>query len=175
MNIFDYVLLTIIGLSGLFAALRGFLREMVGLIGWVAAFAVASRFSPLAAAWLSGWIKTPDLAHSIGFFGLFVLVLLLVGLIGQLLKKLAGQAGMTLTDRFFGLFFGLLRGVLMILIGFMFMLHFDIAPPEMVSRSFLSPYFELGLFWLGETLPPAWLPPGVTAVPVPATPPAGPL
>ncbi len=173
MNFFDYFLLTMIGFSGLFATLRGLLREVVGILGWILAFVGASRYSGRFAAQFFDWIDSPDLRQIIAFVVIFITVLIIMGIIGQLIKKLASEAGLSALDRFLGLIFGLLRGVLIITIGYMIALHFDIGQPDMVSRSFLSPYFELGVFWLGDRIPPDWLFPGM--VPTPTDPSATPL
>jgi membrane protein required for colicin V production len=45
MTLFDYAVLTIIGLSVLLGVVRGFVREVLALAGWAVAFVVASLFS----------------------------------------------------------------------------------------------------------------------------------
>ena len=37
MTAFDYAVLTVLGLSLLWALLRGFVRELMSIVGWVAA------------------------------------------------------------------------------------------------------------------------------------------
>jgi len=41
---FDYAVMAVIGLSALRGMWRGFLSEIFGLIGWIAAFVIACRF-----------------------------------------------------------------------------------------------------------------------------------
>ena len=41
---FDYAVMAVIGLSALRGTWRGFLSEIFGLIGWIAAFFIACRF-----------------------------------------------------------------------------------------------------------------------------------
>jgi membrane protein required for colicin V production len=46
MTAFDYLVLGIVGLSVLVSVLRGAVREVMALGGWVAAFLVANTFAP---------------------------------------------------------------------------------------------------------------------------------
>ena len=45
MTIFDYIVLIILGLSILVGVMRGLLREVLSIAGWVAAFLVAKFYT----------------------------------------------------------------------------------------------------------------------------------
>jgi len=45
MTSFDYVVLGIIGMSIFFSIMRGLVREVLALVGWVAAFFVAKTYT----------------------------------------------------------------------------------------------------------------------------------
>ena len=45
LNIFDWILVAIIAASSVFGLLRGFVKELLSLASWVAAFFVARLFS----------------------------------------------------------------------------------------------------------------------------------
>ena len=45
MTSFDYVVLTIIGISIILSVLRGFFREALSILGWIAAFVVAKNYA----------------------------------------------------------------------------------------------------------------------------------
>ncbi|PJA31995.1 MAG: colicin V production protein, partial [Zetaproteobacteria bacterium CG_4_9_14_3_um_filter_53_7] len=62
MNFIDYILILIVGLSMVLSLWRGFVREIISLIGLVAAFLLASQFSGQAGEFISPWIDNPTVA-----------------------------------------------------------------------------------------------------------------
>ncbi|MEO5377316.1 MAG: CvpA family protein [Magnetococcus sp. DMHC-6] len=155
MNPFDYVILFIVGFSMLLAGLRGALREITSLLGWLLAFWGAVHYGDLVAQQLI--IYLPVLGEKgakwSGWIGTFIGVMIIMALIGILLKKMAQIVGLGLLDRLFGLFFGLLRGVLIVGILFFVMLSFDMEMPKIISRSYLAPYFLSGVMWMSHLFP----------------------
>ncbi|MGE5172007.1 MAG: CvpA family protein [Rudaea sp.] len=115
MTSFDWVVLCIVGLSTLFAFLRGVIRELIALIAWILGVVGALAFTPALGATL------PDIAgHSavryIVAFALIVIAALLLGaLIAWPLSKAVRAAGLGFVDRFLGSLFGLVRGVVLML------------------------------------------------------------
>jgi len=114
MTWFDYAVLAILGFSLVVGVLRGFLRELVMLLGWVAAFVLATLFSgritPLMPESLG-----PALAPPLAYLAIFVAVLLVAGFIALLLTLLAKSVGMGALNRMMGAGFGLVRGLLVVL------------------------------------------------------------
>jgi len=119
---------------------RGFVREIISLIGLVAAFFAASRTSGMAANLVHTWIPNTTVAGIAGFALIFVAVMVVVALIGALVRKLVGMADLTATDRTLGMFFGLSRGLL--LIGLFFLIYTSYAKPDTpwMKKSVLTPY-----------------------------------
>jgi membrane protein required for colicin V production len=111
---FDYGVLAILGFSLLVGVLRGLLRELVMLAGWISAFVLATTFSrqltPLMPQSLG-----PVLAPLIAYVVIFVVVLLTAGFIALLLTILAKSAGMSALNRMMGAGFGVIRGLLVVL------------------------------------------------------------
>ncbi len=145
MNLFDYLLIAIAGLSMVLSLWRGFVREIISLIGLIAAFFVASRTSGMAANLVHGWIPNTTVAGIAGFVLIFVAVMVVVALIGALIRKLVGMADLTATDRTLGMFFGLSRGLLFI--GLFFLIYTSYAKPDTpwMKKSMLTPYaIEMG-------------------------------
>ena len=68
MTLFDYAVLTIMGVSVLLSVIRGFVREVLALASWVIAFFAASLLSGKVAEWLVGTIEnlTPQLQSLAG-------------------------------------------------------------------------------------------------------------
>ncbi|MDX8377726.1 MAG: CvpA family protein [Mariprofundales bacterium] len=145
MNPFDYLLLGLIGVSTVLSLWRGFVREIVSLLGLIAAFVVASQFSGLGGEYLEQWLDNRMLADTAAFILLFIITMICVALVGVLLGKLVDSAELTATDRTLGMFFGLARGILIIGLFFLIFTSFVKDQPNWMDDSALSPYAnELG-------------------------------
>lgn len=118
MTWFDYAVVAIVALSVLLAAIRGVVREITALAGWVAALILSGLFSQELALWLPATLS-PVLRAMIAYMVIFLGVLLLSGLTGLLLAKLFRAAGLGFTDRAVGALFGLARGALIVFVGAM--------------------------------------------------------
>jgi len=95
---------------------RGLLFEVITLMGWVAAFALAQWFAAPVAAWLPA--GGPDAAwrYPAAFVLIFIGVAFGVGLVASLIRTLVKAAGLRPVDRTLGAVFGLARGALTLLV-----------------------------------------------------------
>ena len=159
MNTLDLFFLIVIGTSGVLAVVRGFFREVLGLLGWAVAFVVASRFFGELSVALEAWIHQTYLIKPIAFFLLFAATLLVAHLFGQQLQKLVGKVGLSVADRFMGLCFGLARGVLILMIGFVLFENFyqGDQPVELLDESALSPHLAKTADWMSQQLSSDWM------------------
>lgn len=116
MTIIDYAMLAIIALSVLFGAIRGLVREVLSLVAWIAAFVAANFLAGEFAQLLpQGW-ATEELRLLVGFMAVFLVVLVAMSVLAILASKLVKSAGLAWEDRAFGGGFGLVRGLLVVLI-----------------------------------------------------------
>lgn len=116
MTAFDYTVLAIVGFSVIVSVWRGAVRELFALAAWVMAFFVAQAYGTTVSALLPAAMDSAALRVLAGFGLVFVSVLVLAALGGMLLSKLVRAAGLGAADRVLGGVFGLLRGMLAILI-----------------------------------------------------------
>jgi membrane protein required for colicin V production len=109
---FDYIVLIVISISAIFSMLRGMTREFLGLAGWVIAVFIAVTSAPAMTEWLSSFLKveglTEILAWALPFAASVVIWFILASLISPGLKR----AGLGVLDTWFGILFGILRGIL---------------------------------------------------------------
>ncbi len=116
MTIFDFVVLTIFVVSILLSVVRGIVRESLSLAGWVIAFMVAKEFDKDFVSVLPLSITGDSLRMLVSFSALFLSVLLVMSMITMLASALIKTVGLGSVDRFFGAFFGLARGLLVVLL-----------------------------------------------------------
>lgn len=114
MTVFDYGVLTVVGLSVLLGVFRGLVREVLSLAAWVAAFVAAGLFGGWLAERLPGEIPTPELRLLVGYTAVFLLVLVLMSIAAIVASKLVRAAGLAVEDRVLGALFGTARGVLIV-------------------------------------------------------------
>jgi membrane protein required for colicin V production len=116
MTLFDYVVLTIIAASVIVSLMRGFSREVLALAGWVIAFVAANALSATVAAWFAPIISDASLRALTAFVAVFILTLIAASLLAMGVSRLLKGAGLGLEDRLLGGFFGLARGVLIVML-----------------------------------------------------------
>ncbi len=111
----DIAILCVVGVSALVGALRGFLREVLSLAAWVAAFWVAWATSDDVAPIFATLVTAPTGQLILAFVVVFVGTLLGVGIVNWLIFKLADKTGLSGTDRLLGVAFGFGRGAALVL------------------------------------------------------------
>ncbi|SEO74001.1 CvpA family protein [Nitrosovibrio sp. Nv6] len=116
LTIFDYSVLAILVLSILLSVVRGVVREILSLAGWVVAFMVANSFAAGFAPLLPSSVAGESLRLLLAFSALFLSSLLAMGLITMLMSALVKTVGLGFTDRFIGSLFGFARGLLVVLL-----------------------------------------------------------
>ncbi|MBF0132932.1 MAG: CvpA family protein [Magnetococcales bacterium] len=118
MNELDYLCVAVVGLSALWAVIRGFVRELVALIGWIAAIFLSATFSKAFGERLGSWIHFSVNLEYVASFLIFAAVLLVFALLGRWIKHGRAGRGGSLGDRMGGLVFGLVRGGLILVVAF---------------------------------------------------------
>jgi membrane protein required for colicin V production len=137
LNSVDYFVLFVFGLSMLAGYLRGFVKEVVSLITWVAASVLSTLFAGKLAATFSGTtsgavqgaigsvtggagpsMDAPLSALSIGasFVAIFLGSLFIGYIVGTVVTGITQGAGESLTNRFLGALFGGARGFVVVIV-----------------------------------------------------------
>lgn len=116
MTVFDYTVLIIIGLSVFLGIMRGLVREVLGLVGWVAAFFIAKTYSSQLVPMMPIDIPTDGLKILAAFLVVFLATLLAASLLAIALSAIFNKIGQGWLNRLLGVFFGLTRGVVIVCI-----------------------------------------------------------
>ena len=152
MTWFDYGVLTVLGLSLLLGALRGLMREMVSLAGWIAAFVLATAFSGIVAVQMPQSLG-PLLSGLLSFLLIFVGVLLVSGMVGLVLSLLVRAVGLGFLDRLLGAAFGVVRGLAIALLAVLLAGLTPLPREPFWRQAALSGPFETVALALGPYLP----------------------
>lgn len=115
MTIFDYLVLFVLICSIVISTLRGLIKEVLSLLGWVVSFVVANAYGEELSKMLPDSIPGHSGKLIVAFIVLFLGVKLLMALLAMALHEVVKAAGWTIVDRGLGGLFGLGRGVLIIL------------------------------------------------------------
>ena len=149
---FDYAVLAVLGLSLLLGTLRGFMREMVSLAGWIAAFLLATAFSGIVAPQMPESLG-PMLSGLLAFLLIFAGVLLVSGIVGLVLSLLVRAAGLGFLDRLLGAGFGIVRGMAIALLAVLLAGLTPLPRENFWKQSVLSGPFESAALALRPHLP----------------------
>lgn len=115
MNAVDYLILGVLVISTLLGMMRGFVREAIGLLAWLGGLWIAWRYAPVLEPYLGGTIGEPPTSTWAARVLIVIVVLILGWMLAALLGHLLQHSGLSLlVDRLLGLFFGFLRGAVVI-------------------------------------------------------------
>ncbi len=114
LNTADYLIIATVIISGTVGLLRGLLREVIALITWIVAAFVAWHFAGSLEPHLGGLLAQPDVRPWVARLILFLLVLLAGHALGVIIGHFVRLSLLTGVDRFLGLLFGLLRGIVIV-------------------------------------------------------------
>lgn len=145
--------MTIVGLSTLVSLWRGFTREALSLLGWVAAFMAANLFATQVASGLTEFISNLTARYVAAWLLVFILVLVLVSLVSMVVSQLVRATGLGPTDRLLGTLFGFARGIVIVLV-LVFLLR-ELLPPrdqQWLHQAQLMPQVDALMDWARGTL-----------------------
>ena len=112
----DWIFVALLLASMLMGAWRGLVYEFLSLAGWIVAFGVAQWLADDAAALLPLEQSRETVRYAAGFIVVFVATVFACGFLAWLGKKLVEAIGLRPVDRTLGAVFGLLRGLVVLLV-----------------------------------------------------------
>jgi len=140
----DIALLAVFGLSVLVGLWRGFVFEIVSLLGWLVAFVIANSAGPFLADYVPVG-SAPEVKLWIAYIFVFVAILVTCTLLARMLRALIAATPLSFVDHLLGGVFGVVRGALICVV--------------LATLVMLSPYASSttwknshGALWLGMAL-----------------------
>jgi membrane protein required for colicin V production len=116
MTAFDYTVLAVMVLSVLMGWWRGLVYEAVSFLSWIAAYVVARVFAGDAMPYLPHMLGTDTARLAVAFVVLFAATLAAGSVLAWGLSKMIKSAGLARLDGSLGALFGMLRGMVAVVI-----------------------------------------------------------
>jgi membrane protein required for colicin V production len=158
MTAFDLIVIGIVGLSAVFAFWRGLVRVVMSLVGLVAAVLAAIHFSPWASNLLLVVSDNAVTRYMAAFALIFIVVALIFALLGWMLSKAVRAVGLGFIDRLLGAVFGVVRGVLIVVLGVLFAGLTTLPRQEWWQNAAFAPPLVIAALSLRPWLPTALAP-----------------
>ena len=143
LNILDIIIIAIITVSALVGIFRGFVREILSLIGWVVSAWLAWRFANMFAPLFDSFVNSPDVRKAAAFIVIFLISLVLFALISYFISKIMNKSALKGMDRTLGMVFGLLRGAIIIAVLAVLIQSTQFSNENWWQESLLKDYFLL--------------------------------
>jgi len=112
----DIALLAVFGLSVLVGLWRGFVFEIVSLLGWLVAFIIANAAGPLLADYIPLGDANSSTRLWTAYILVFVVLLLTCTLLARMLRALIAATPLSFVDHLLGGVFGVVRGALVLVV-----------------------------------------------------------
>jgi membrane protein required for colicin V production len=152
-TIFDYLVLFILLSSIVISLMRGLLKEILSLAGWIIAFFVANAYSVSLSHMLPDKIPGTILPLIAAFVILFIGVRLLVSLFSTAIGALVSASDFSLADRGLGGLFGLARGVIIVWALVLLCEKTAIPQQDFWKKAVLRPIVEVTIRTIEPLLP----------------------
>jgi membrane protein required for colicin V production len=154
-TLFDYLVLFVLAASVVISTLRGLVKEILSLLGWVVAFVLANAYGAKLAPMLPSMIPGESVRLIVAFIALFLGARVLMGLLSMALGALIAASGLALADRGLGGLFGLARGIVIVLAGVILCGMTSVPQQAFWKNALLSPMAEAGARTVKPFLPAA--------------------
>lgn len=155
-QLLDIILIGIMVISGLLALMRGFTREVLSILAWAGAAVAAYLAYPVLRPTAREYIQPDYLADIALVAGVFLVTLIVVSLLTMRISDWILDSGVGPLDRTLGFLFGLARGLLLVVVAYLFFIW--LVPrdqhPEWVSQARALPVVEDTGKFIISFLPP---------------------
>jgi membrane protein required for colicin V production len=152
-NLVDYSILALIGVSVIAGVFRGLVREALSLSVWILAVWLATVFSPKFESYFSSMISSSSIRLAVAFLLIALAVLILGSIINMIIGMLISKSGLGFIDKFLGFVFGFARGVLIVALIFLVINIVELPNNTVFNQSKLAPQFKPLVTWLAQYVP----------------------
>jgi membrane protein required for colicin V production len=119
-TLLDVLLIVVMLISGLLAMIRGFMREVLSIAAWGIAALVTVWAFPRVTPLVQTYVNSESAAKAVAIGGVFLVTLLIVSVITVRISDMVLDSRVGALDRTMGFLFGLGRGLIIVVIAFLF-------------------------------------------------------
>ena len=148
MNPFDVFTIIVVSYSIIRGLFRGLVKEVSSIIGVLGGFYAAYSYYPLVARLIDGLVKDNSYLNILSFLVIFCAILIIISIIGIVVKYLLNVAYLGWIDRLCGVFFGLIKGILIVTVLFIILTTFLPKGAPLIKQSVLAPH----VIWISEKM-----------------------
>ena len=141
LNIADWFILIVLVASGVISFARGFTKEFLSLFLWFAAFIAAISLEYLATPKINEFIGNEEVSKIVSYITVFVIFIFLGGIVIKFISKLIKWSGASGFDRFLGVLFGLIRGLIVLFVIFL-LLPSSLKTTDLINNSKITPIIQ---------------------------------
>lgn len=141
LNITDWAIVIVLIASGLISLSRGFTKEFLSLFLWFFSFIAALSLGHLATPKVSTIIGNDEIAKIISYVLIFILFIVGGSFLIKFISKLVKWSGASGFDRFLGVLFGFMRGLILIFVVFL-LLPGSFKQSDLYMNSKISPLID---------------------------------
>ncbi|MGO3932571.1 CvpA family protein [Rhodopseudomonas pseudopalustris] len=154
-TILDFVLLAVMLISGLLAMVRGFMREVLSIAAWGAAALVTLYSYQKLLPTAKTYFDSETVASIAVIAGVFIGTLIVVSIITVRISDMILDSRIGALDRTLGFLFGLARGLLIVVVAFLFFIWLvpDKQRPDWVTEAKSRTMLQGTGDWLMSLLP----------------------
>ncbi len=141
LNFADWFILVVLVASGLISFSRGFTKEFLSLFLWVAAFIAAISLEYLATPKIDQYIGNPEISKILSYVVVFIIFIFIGGILIKFISKIIKWSGASGFDRFLGVLFGLIRGLIVLFVIFL-LLPSSLKTTDLINNSKITPLIQ---------------------------------
>jgi membrane protein required for colicin V production len=154
-TLLDIILIGVMLISGLLAMIRGFMREILSIAAWVIAALATLYFYARLLPYAKSYFNNDIVAAGVVIGGTFLVTLLIVSVMTVRFSDMVLDSRIGALDRTLGFLFGLARGLIIVVIAFLFFAWLvpDRSQPEWVRSAKSRIVLQGTGDWLMSMLP----------------------
>jgi membrane protein required for colicin V production len=154
-TLLDIILIGVMLISGLLAMIRGFMREILSIAAWVIAALATLYFYARLLPYAKSYFNNDIVAAGVVIGGTFLVTLLIVSVMTVRFSDMVLDSRIGALDRTLGFLFGLARGLIIVVIAFLFFAWLvpDRSQPEWVRSAKSRVVLQGTGDWLMSMLP----------------------
>lgn len=151
----DYVILIVMFISTAISITRGFVREVLSIIGWLLSFYGTLMALPLMRPFAHDYIRPAWLSDIIIVIVVFILIMLAFSYFARFLTERLKNSNISIIDRLLGGVFGLARGGIIVIFAYFILLLLvpEKEQPNWITQAQLQPPLKMGTGFVIKLVP----------------------